>query len=95
VDAPIPRRELQEERGDRRQDQRDRPGEKLHAVPIGHRLDDRQWGAADPGNEAHQVSRGKRSRGGCPSYERIDQVSPKNVVHGTRYMKEQMTLIDG
>ncbi|ETT54674.1 aldo/keto reductase [Paenibacillus odorifer] len=27
--------------------------------------------------------------------ERIDQVSPKNVVHGTRYMKEQMTLLDG
>lgn len=27
--------------------------------------------------------------------ERIDQVSPRNVVHGTRYMKEQMTLLDG
>ncbi|WP_237167861.1 aldo/keto reductase [Paenibacillus yonginensis] len=27
--------------------------------------------------------------------ERIDQVSPKNVVHGTRYMKEQMTLLGG
>ncbi|MCC3373060.1 aldo/keto reductase [Cohnella sp. REN36] len=27
--------------------------------------------------------------------ERIDQVSPKNVVQGTRYMKEQMTLLDG
>ncbi len=27
--------------------------------------------------------------------ERIDQISPKNVVHGTRYMKEQMTLLDG
>ncbi|MFS0726354.1 aldo/keto reductase [Paenibacillus sp. 1P07SE] len=27
--------------------------------------------------------------------ERIDQVSPKHVVHGTRYMKEQMTLLDG
>ncbi|WP_017473302.1 aldo/keto reductase [Amphibacillus jilinensis] len=27
--------------------------------------------------------------------ERIDQVSPKNVVHGMRYMKEQMTLLDG
>lgn len=27
--------------------------------------------------------------------ERIDQVSLKNVVHGTRYMKEQMTLLDG
>ncbi|MGD7007314.1 aldo/keto reductase [Metabacillus sp. 84] len=27
--------------------------------------------------------------------ERIDQVSPKNAVHGTRYMKEQMTLLDG
>ncbi|NOU77444.1 aldo/keto reductase [Paenibacillus sp. LMG 31459] len=27
--------------------------------------------------------------------ERIDQVSPKNVVHGTRYMKDQMTLLDG
>lgn len=27
--------------------------------------------------------------------ERIEQVSPKNVVHGTRYMKEQMTLLDG
>ncbi|SEL95958.1 Predicted oxidoreductase [Paenibacillus sp. cl141a] len=27
--------------------------------------------------------------------ERIDQVSPKNVVHGSRYMKEQMTLLGG
>lgn len=27
--------------------------------------------------------------------EQIDQVSPKNVIHGTRYMKEQMTLLDG
>ncbi|CAM3400352.1 aldo/keto reductase [Paenibacillus lupini] len=26
---------------------------------------------------------------------RIEQVSPKNVIHGTRYMKEQMTLLDG
>lgn len=27
--------------------------------------------------------------------ERIDQVSPKSAVQGTRYMKEQMTLLDG
>ncbi|MBM7542389.1 aldo/keto reductase [Amphibacillus cookii] len=27
--------------------------------------------------------------------ERIDQVSPKNVVHGKRYMNEQMTLLNG
>jgi aryl-alcohol dehydrogenase-like predicted oxidoreductase len=27
--------------------------------------------------------------------ERIDQVSPKNVVYGTRYMKEQMKLLEG
>ncbi|WP_405113531.1 aldo/keto reductase [Paenibacillus sp. FSL K6-1217] len=27
--------------------------------------------------------------------ERIEQVSPKHIVHGTRYMKEQMTLLDG
>nr|WP_081418682.1 aldo/keto reductase [Paenibacillus sp. Leaf72] len=26
---------------------------------------------------------------------RIGDVSPKHVVHGTRYMKEQMTLLDG
>lgn len=25
---------------------------------------------------------------------RIEKVSPKDVVHGTRYMKEQMTLLD-
>jgi len=25
----------------------------------------------------------------------FDRVSPKNVVHGTRYMKEQMALLDG
>lgn len=26
---------------------------------------------------------------------RIEDVSPKHVVHGTRYMQEQMTLLDG
>ncbi len=26
---------------------------------------------------------------------RIEEVSPKHAVHGTRYMKEQMALLDG